>query len=191
MNEEKARKAYEFLMSKYPTAPSINPEIIKHKIRVNFELNEKEVYAAYYGWKRKVTEIIDKPKFKGIKERKIKAKHSFMWSKNLEKLKDLHERYKLGENIENLAAEVGVKRENILNAFTKYKKIGVLHGELMFRKNFVIIDGKKFTTKAVKDLVIRINNGEKIKDLSEELKVDIRYLSNAYYHYRKRIEQQR
>ncbi|WWU66115.1 hypothetical protein QJR26_08875 [Clostridium baratii] len=190
MNEEKAREAYEFLMIKYPTAPSINPEIIKHKIRFKFGLNEKEVYAAYYGWKRKVTEIIDKPKFKEIKERKIKTKHSFMWSKNLEKLKELHERYKLGENIENLAAEVGVSRENILNAFTRYKKIGVLHGEPMFRRNFVIIDGKKFTTTGVKELILRINDGEEIKDLAEKLDINTECLRRTYYYHRDKFIEQ-
>lgn len=188
MNEEKARKAYDYLLKKYPETPNINPEIMKREIRDKFELGEEEEYAAFYGWKRKVTKILDRPKLKDLKERKIKVNHRFRWSENLEKLKELYERYKLGEDIEKLALEVGVDKESVLNSFARYKRIGVLHGERIFRKNFVIIDGKKFTPKAVEELVIRVNNGAKIKDLAEELKVDIRYLSNAYYYHRKKVK---
>ncbi|WP_338631325.1 hypothetical protein [Clostridium baratii] len=188
MNEEKARRAYDYLIKKYPETPNISGERMKREIRNKFELEEKEEYAAFYGWKRKVTKILDRPKLKDLKERNIKDNQRFMWSENLEKLKELYARYKLGEDIEKLALEVGVDKESILNTFSRYKRIGVLHGERMFRKNFVIIDGKKFTPKAVENLVIRVNNGEKIKDLAKELKVDIRYLSNAYYYHRKKVK---
>lgn len=190
MNEEKAREAYEFLMSKYPTAPSINPEIIKHKIRFKFGLNEKEVYAAYYGWKRKVTEIIDKPKFKDVVNSDIKPKDSFIWSQNINKLKELHERYKDGEESEELAKEISVSKENLLNAFTRYKRRGILHGKRKVKKNHVIINGIKFSNEEIREVVLKINNGKGVKELAKELKVNESRLSNAYRYYKNKFIKQ-
>ncbi|WP_054198882.1 hypothetical protein [Clostridium baratii] len=186
MDEEKIKRAYKYLVNKYPNIPSIRPEVIKTSIENEFGLTDKEVYSAYYSWKRKVTGIIERPKFKCINNTRY-IKESFIWSKNTDKLKELHERYKMGEDAEDLAAEIMVEKENLLNAFTRYKRMGVLHGERKFKRSIIRINGKEFSTKKIMELVERINSGEKLKDLAEELKVDVRYLSNTYYHYRKKF----
>lgn len=187
MNEEKLRKAYKYLSRRYPNTPSVRPEIIKRDIRIKFELTDKEVYAVYYGWKRKITGIIERPKFKDINIPKCEIKESFIWAQNIDKLKELHERYKYGEDAESLASEIMVEKESLLNAFTRYKRNGVLHGNKKFQRDTVTIDGRKFSIKELKVLISRINNGEQIKDLAREFKIDIRYLSNAYYYHRKKF----
>lgn len=70
---------------------------------------------------------------------------------------------------------------------TRYKRNGVLHGNKKFQRDIITIDGRKFSIKELKVLISRINKGEKIKDLAQELKVDIRYLSNAYYYHRTKV----
>lgn len=190
MDEEKIKRAYKYLLDKYPNIPSVRPEIIKSSIEYKFKLTEKEVYSAYYNWKKKVTGIKDIPKFKNVEFRKDEIKENIKWSEDIVKLKELHERYKMGEDIKDLAAEIKVSKDKLSDTFSRYKRMGVLHGKRKFRKNIVTINGKKFSLKEIKDLIERINKGEKLKDLAKELEVDVRCLSNAYYHYKRKFNEE-
>lgn len=188
MNEENIKKAYKYLSNKYPTAPAMLPEIIKKDIVDKFELEDEEVYIVYYNWKRNVLKIKEKPRFKDINKRKEiceEDKYFFRWMNNLEKLKELHKRYKMNVDIDELAKEVKISKSALQCAFSRYRKLGILYGNKKGNTNCIIISGRKFSEEEVKEIILNINKGkEKVRDLAKKMKVDESRLRNVYNYYK-------
>lgn len=184
MNKEKIKRAYDFLIDKYPTTPNINPALIKHEIQVKFNLEEKELYIAYYSWKRNVTDIEDIPKFKDVVICDKSTITCIPWSKRIDKLKKIYERYIDGEEISILANDNMTSAESLMTTFALYKKKGILKSEKRI-KNYMILSGKKIYKKELEEIIKRIDNGEKTVHIAKELGVGRKRLSNACNYYRK------
>lgn len=191
MNAERQRNindAYIYLKYKYPDPPFVTPAKIRTEIETKFSLSEDEINVVYDTWKKRVLGM-NTPKRKKEKEIKKESEPDkyFRPSQNLEKLKELHERYKNHEDIEELAKEVCTSEENLLKTFGYYKAKGVLHGRRIRKKKYVTISKKNFSFDEVKKTIERINKGENIKVLAKELKVEYKNLRNAYERYKNKF----
>lgn len=184
---ENAKCAYKYLMKKYPEPPNIKGSVIKKDIMRNFVLTKEEVYAAYYNWKEDGAGMSGAPKLKDVIHEECKTVR-IEWSKNLDKLKEIYGRYVEGEDIESLADEIMSSKKNLSSAFTTYKRSGILPNmRKMKNKNHIIMNGKKFTGEEVREILKRINNGEKTRHIAKELGINEKRLSNACNYYRDRF----
>lgn len=191
MNEERQRNinnAYKYLKHKYPTPPLLAPVKIRTEIEIKFSLSMDETNVVYDTWRKRVLGM-SCPKRKKEKEvNKLKVDREFRPSQNLEKLKELHERYKNYEDIKELAKEVCTSEGNLLDYFRVYKAKGILYGNRIPKKDYVIINGKKFTFDEVKKIIEKINKEGSFKKVAKELKIEDRNLRSAYERYKNKFK---
>ena len=178
---DKIKLAYKYLINKYPEAPNIEKYKIQDEIKRLFELEDKEVKEAYYTWKQVVIGTLDIPtkQFKDVKEKERKK-----YKVNIEQLKNIFERYKNGEKVDDLSKEIDVSIQSLLYAFRYYKRKGILKGR---KKKKITIDGKIITEEEMKKIIKRLDAGEVTKEVAEELGVKSMLLRSAYGRYKKRF----